>query len=61
MTTKKRDQRQYDLVQQYMPGLMLNTVLGIIKELGDPYAVRPGLGRHDGIPAWRHGSCLHHA
>ena len=50
MTTKKRDQRQYDLVQQYMPGLMLNTVLGIIKELGDPYAVWPGLGGMTAYP-----------
>ncbi len=50
MTTKKRDQRQYDLVQQYLPGLILNTVLGIIKELGDPYAVRPGLGGMTAYP-----------
>ncbi len=50
MTTKKRDQRQYDLVQQYLSGLMLNTVLGIIKNLGDPYAVRPGLGGMTAYP-----------
>ena len=50
MTTKKRDQRQYDLVQQYLSGLMLNTVLGIIKELGNPYAVRPGLGGMTAYP-----------
>ena len=29
---------------------MLNTVLGIIKELGDPYAVRPGLGGMTAYP-----------
>ena len=44
MITKKRDQRQYDLVQQYLPGLILNTILGIIRELGDPYDAKPGLG-----------------
>ena len=47
---KERDQRQYDLVQQYLSGLMLNTVLGIIKELGDPYAVRPRLGSMTAYP-----------
>ncbi len=50
MTTKKRDQRQYDLVQQYLSGIMLNAVLGIIKELGDPYAVKPGLGGMTAYP-----------
>ena len=44
MTAKKRDQRQYDLVQQYLSGLILNTILGIIHELGDPYVAKPGLG-----------------
>ena len=44
MTAKKRDQRQYDLVQQYLPGLILNTILEIIQEIGDPYVAKPGLG-----------------
>ena len=44
MITKRRDQRQYDLIQQYLPGLILNTVLGIIRELGDQYDAKPGLG-----------------
>ena len=44
MITKKRDQRQYDLVQQYLPGLILNTILEIICELDDPYDAKPGLG-----------------
>ena len=44
MITKKRDQRQYDLVQQYLPGLIMNTIPGIIYELGDPYVAKPGLG-----------------
>ena len=44
MTAKKRDQRQYNLVQQYLSGLILNTILGIIHELGDPYVAKPGLG-----------------
>ena len=43
MTAKKRDQRQYDLVQQYLPILILNTVPGIIREPGDPYDAKPGL------------------
>ena len=50
MTTKKRDQRQYDLVQQYLPGLILNAILGIIRELGDPYDAKPGLGGMTAYP-----------
>ena len=44
MTAKKRDQLHHDLVQQYLPGLILNTILGIIPYLGDPYVAKPGLG-----------------
>ena len=44
MITKKRDQLHHDLVQQYLPGLILNTVLKIIHEFGDPYVARPGPG-----------------
>ena len=44
MTSKKRDQRQYDLVQQYLSGLILNTILKIVQTLGDPYRAKPGLG-----------------
>ena len=50
MTAKKRDQRQYDLVQQYLPGPILNPVLGIIRELGDPYDAKPGLGGMTAYP-----------
>ena len=50
MITKKRDQRQYDLVQQYLPGLILNTILGIILYLGDPYDAKPGLGGMTAYP-----------
>ena len=50
MTAKKRDQRQYDLVQQYLPGLIRNTILGIIPELGDQYVAMSGLG---GMAAYR--------
>ena len=53
MITKKRDQRQYDLVQQYLPGLILNTILGIICELGDPYDEARSW-RHDSVPADGH-------
>ncbi len=34
---RKRDQRQYDLIQQYLSGLILNTVLKIINDLDGPY------------------------
>ena len=50
MTAKKRDPRQYDLVQQYLPGLILNTMLGIIQEIGDPYVAKPGLGSMTAYP-----------
>ena len=44
MTAKKRDQSRHDLVRRYQPGLILNTILGIICELGDPYVAKPDLG-----------------
>ncbi len=44
MTVKRRDQRQYNLVQQYTPDPIPNTVLGIITDIGDPCAVKTGLG-----------------
>ena len=50
MTAKKRDQRQYDLVQQCLSGLILNTIRGIICELGDPYDAKPGLGGMTAYP-----------
>ena len=50
MTAKKHDQRQYDLVQQYPPDLILNMVLGTIRELGDPYYAKPGLGGMTAYP-----------
>ena len=45
-----RDQRQYDLIQQYLPGLILNTILKIVNDLGDPYTARPGLGGMTAYP-----------
>ena len=50
MITKKRDQPHHDLVQQYLPGLILNTILGIIRELGDPHDAKPGLGGMTAYP-----------
>ena len=50
MTAKKRDQPHHDLVQQYLPGLILNTIPGIIRELGDPYVARPGPGGMTAYP-----------
>ena len=44
MTAKKRDQPHHNLVQQYLPGLILSTIPGIIRELGDQYNAKPGLG-----------------
>ena len=44
MKKRKRDQRQYDLVQQHLPGLILGTILRIVEDLGDPYRAKPGLG-----------------
>ena len=43
MTAGKSDQPHHDWVQ-YLPGLILNTILGIIRKLGDPYDAKPGLG-----------------
>ena len=40
MKKRKRDQRQYDLVQQYLPDLILGTVLMIVEDLGDPYRAK---------------------
>ena len=50
MITKKRDQLHHDLVGQYLPGLILNTILGIIRELGDPYVAKPVLGGMTAYP-----------
>ena len=50
MTDTKRDQRSFDMVQQHLPGLILNTILEIIKEMDDPYQARPGLGGMTAYP-----------
>ena len=50
MKKTKRDQRQYDPVQQRLPGLMLNTILKIVEDLGDPYQAKPGLGGMTAYP-----------
>ena len=47
MTAKKRDYPHHDLVWQCLPGLILNTVLGITQEIGDPCVAR--LERHGGV------------
>ena len=44
MTAKKRDQPHHDLVPQYLPGLILNKILGITHKFGDPYDAKPCLG-----------------
>ena len=50
MITKKRDQPHHDLVQQYLPGLILNTIPGIIQDLGNLYDAKPGLGGMTAYP-----------
>ena len=39
------------MVQQCLPGLILNTIPGIICELGDPYDAKPGLGGMTAYPS----------
>ena len=46
----KRDQRPYELVQQHLSGLILNTILKIVEDLGDPYQAKPGLGGMTAYP-----------
>ena len=50
MTEAKRDQRPYDMVQQYLPGPILNTILEIVGEMCDPYQTKPGLGGMTAYP-----------
>ena len=47
---RKRDQRPYELVQQHLPSLILNTILKIVEDLGDPYQAKPGLGGMTAYP-----------
>ena len=46
----KRDQRPYELVQQHLSGLILNTILKIVEDLDDPYQAKPGLGGMTAYP-----------
>ena len=50
MTDGRRDQRPFNIVQQYLPGLILSTILNTIKEMGDSYQARPGLGGMTAYP-----------
>ncbi len=50
MKKGRHDQRQYDPVQQHLPGLILNTILRIVEDLGDPYRAKPGLGGMTAYP-----------
>ena len=38
------------MVQQHLSGLILNTILKIVEEVGDPYQVKPGLGGMTAYP-----------
>ena len=51
MTDGRRDQRPFNIVQQYLPGLILSTILNTVKEMGDPYQARPGLGGMTAYPS----------
>ena len=50
MTDGRRDQRPFNIVQQYLPGLILSTILNTVKEMGDPYRAKPGLGGMTAYP-----------
>lgn len=50
MANTKRDQRPFDVVQQYLPGLAPNTIPETIKEMGDPCRAKPGLGGMTACP-----------
>ena len=50
MKKGKRDQRPYELIQQHLSGLILNTILKIVEDLGDPYQAKPGLGGMTAYP-----------
>ena len=50
MTDGRRNQRPFNIVQQYLPGLILSTILNTVKEMGDPHQARPGLGGMTAYP-----------
>ena len=50
MKKGKRDQRPYELIRQRLPGPILDTVLRIVEDLGDPYRAKPGLGGMTAYP-----------
>ena len=50
MTDGRRDQRPFNIVHQYLPGLILSTILKIVEEMGDPYQARPELGGMTAYP-----------
>ncbi len=38
------------MVQQYLPGLILNTILDTVREMDGPYQAKPGLGGMTAYP-----------
>ena len=50
LTEKKRDQRPYELFMKYSHSLILNTILNVVNELGDPYEAKPGVGGMKAYP-----------
>ncbi len=45
---QKRDQRSFDLVQRYLPSLILATVVRIVNGMDEPYTLNPGVGGKNG-------------
>ena len=47
---KKRDQRPFGMVERHLSGLILNPILKIVEEMGDPYQANPRLGGMTAYP-----------
>ncbi len=50
MTKTKRDQRPFDTVRLYLPGLIPNTIPETVREMDDPCQAKPGLGGMTAYP-----------
>ena len=50
MKKTNRDQRQFDIVQKHHLALTVSTLINIVGQLGDPYAIMPGLGGMTAYP-----------
>ena len=50
MTKTKRDQRPFDTVRLYLPGLIPNAMLETVRGMDDPCQAKPGLGGMTAYP-----------